>query len=83
MISIHADIKAIKGQSSPEKREIMQVYEYTPEPSKYDQERQELILEQQELQGIISDEPRKSYYMTYRWMQTPKWLSMRYASSGK
>ena len=57
VIGIRADMKAIKGQSSPEKREILQVYEYTPEPSKYDQERQELILEQQELQGIISDEP--------------------------
>lgn len=57
VVSIHADIKAIKARSTPEKHEIIRVYEYTPEPSKYDQERKELILEQQELSGIISDEP--------------------------
>ena len=57
VLSIHADIKAIKARSTPEKHEIIRVYEYTPEPSKYDQERQEMILESQELEGIISDEP--------------------------
>lgn len=55
IIGIHNDIKAM--QPAPEKHEIRQVWEYVPQESQYDRERQEMILEQQELQGIISEEP--------------------------
>lgn len=57
IIGIHKDIQELKTKSI--KPEIIKVYEYTPEVSRQDKERQELILEQQELQGvgIISDEP--------------------------
>ena len=56
VVGIHRDIKDMKAQQI-QKQEIRQVYEYVPEPSKYDEERQEYILEYQELNGIISDEP--------------------------
>ena len=55
VVGIHKDIKELK--STPEKHEIRQVWEYVPQESQYDRERQEIILEQQELQGIISEEP--------------------------
>ncbi len=56
IVGMHNDIKAIKeAQQATEKHEILKVEEYIPQESKYDRERQELILENQELQGITQD----------------------------
>ena len=55
IIGTYKDIKELK--TKPVQPEIIKVYEYTPQVNKLNEERQELLLEQQELQGIISDEP--------------------------
>lgn len=56
VVGIHKDLKEMKKEPVIHDT-IRQVYEYTPQETQYDKERQERILEQQELDGIVSEEP--------------------------